>query len=158
MIPWTAACQALLKSMGFSRQEYWSGLSFPSPGHLPNPGIKPRSPALQIDSLPSEPPGKHGITQFSSVQSLSRVQLFATPWTVACQASLPITNSQSLLNSMSIELVMISSHLILCCSLLLPPSIFPSIRVFSSESGLQSGGQSIGVSASASVLPMNIQN
>ena len=133
MIPWTAACQALLKSMGFSRQEYWSGLSFPSPGHLPNPGIKPRSPALQIDSLPSEPPGKHGITQFSSVQSLSHVQLFETPWTAACQASLSITSSQSLLKLMFIESVMPSNHLILCHPLLLPPSIFPSIRVFSNE-------------------------
>ena len=55
--PWTVACQAP-PSMGFSRQEYWSGLPFPSPGDLPNPGIKPRSPALQADSLPSEPPGK----------------------------------------------------------------------------------------------------
>ena len=55
--PWTVAHQAPL-SMGFSRQEYWSGLPFPSPGDLPNPGIKPRSPALQTDALPSEPPGK----------------------------------------------------------------------------------------------------
>ena len=52
--PWTVACQAP-PSMGFSRQEYWSGLSFPSPGGLPNPGIKSASPALQADSLPSEP-------------------------------------------------------------------------------------------------------
>ena len=55
--PWTVARQAPL-SMGFSKQEYWSGLPFPSPGDLPDPGIKPRSPALQADSLPSEPPGK----------------------------------------------------------------------------------------------------
>ena len=55
--PWTAACQAPL-SMGVSRQEYWSGLPFPSPGHLPNPGIEPGSPALQADALSSEPPGK----------------------------------------------------------------------------------------------------
>ena len=54
---WTVACQAPL-SMGFSRQEFWSGLPFPSPGNLPIPGIKPRSPALQVDSLPAEPPGK----------------------------------------------------------------------------------------------------
>ena len=75
-------------------------------------------------------------SQFSSFQSLSRVQLFVTPWTAACQASLSITNSQSLLKLMSIELVMPSKHLILCHSLLLPPSIFPSIRVFSNESAL----------------------
>ena len=55
--PWTVAYQAPL-SMGFSRQEYWSGLPFPSPGDLPNPGIEPGSPALQTDALPSEPPGK----------------------------------------------------------------------------------------------------
>ena len=74
--------------------------------------------------------------QFSSVQSLSHVQLFATPWTAALQASLSITNSWSLFKLMSIELVMPSSHLILCCPLLLPPSIFPIIRVFSNESVL----------------------
>ena len=70
---------------------------------------------------------------FSSVQSLSHVQLFATPWNTACQASLAITNSWSSLRLMSIELAMPSNHLILCHSLLLLPSVFPSIRVFSSE-------------------------
>ena len=70
----------------------------------------------------------------SSVQLLSCVQLFATPWTAAYQASLSITNSRSLLKLMSITLVMPSNHLILCCPLLLPLSIFPSIRVFSNES------------------------
>ena len=70
------------------------------------------------------------------VQSLSHVQLFATPWTAAHQASLSITNSWSLLKVMSIESVMPSNHLILCHPLLLPPSIFPSIRVFSNESAL----------------------
>ena len=72
----------------------------------------------------------------SSVQLLSRVWLFLTRWTTAWQASLSITNSQSLLKLMSIEFVMPSNHLILCHPLFLPPSIFPSIRVFSSESGL----------------------
>ena len=76
-----------------------------------------------------------GICGLSSVQSLSRVQLFVTLWTTVYQASLSITNSQSLLKLMSIELVMPSNHLILCRPLLLP-SIFPSIRVFSNESGL----------------------
>ena len=75
--------------------------------------------------------------RFSSVQLLSRVQLFATPWTTARQASLSITNSQSLPKFISIESVMPSNHLILCCSLLLPPLIFPSIRVFSNESVLR---------------------
>ena len=72
----------------------------------------------------------------SSVQSLNCVQLFVTPWTAACQASLSITNSRSLLKLMSIELVMPSNHLILCHPLLLPPSIFPSIGLFSNESAL----------------------
>ena len=70
------------------------------------------------------------------VQSLSCVQLFVTPWTTACQASLSITNSQSLLKLMSVKSIMPSDNRILCCPLLLPPSIFPSIRVFSNESVL----------------------
>ena len=96
---------------------------------------------------------------FSSVQSLGGVRLFMTPWTAACQASLSITNYRSLLKLMSIKLVMPSNRLILCCSLLLLLSIFPSIGVFSNESALLiSIGQSIGVSALASVLPMNTQD
>ena len=87
-------------SMGFSRQEYWSGVPF------------------------------------SSVQSLSRVQLFATPWIAARQASLSITNSRSSLRLTSMQSVMPSSHLILCRPLLLLPLIPPSIRVFSNESTL----------------------
>ena len=73
----------------------------------------------------------------SAVQSLSHVWLFATPGTAACQASLSITNSQSLLKLMSIEAVRPSNHLILCCPLLPPPSVFPRIRVFSNESALR---------------------
>ena len=88
--------------MGFSRQEYWSGLPFLSLGNLPNPGIEPGSPALQTDALPSEPPGK------------------------------PI--SRSLLKLRSFESVVPSNHLILCRPLLLLPSVFASIRVFSNES------------------------
>ena len=75
-------------------------------------------------------------SQFSSVQSLSHVRFFVTPWTAAHQDSLSITNSQSLLKLMSIKLGMPSNHLIICCPLLLLPSIFPSIRVFSNESVL----------------------
>ena len=74
--------------------------------------------------------------QFSSVQSLSHVQHFVIPWTVACQAFLSITNSRSLPKLMSIESVMSCNHLILCCPLLLPPSILPSIRVFFNELAL----------------------
>ena len=77
------------------------------------------------------------INKFSSVQSLSHVLLFATPWTAARQASLSITHSRSLPKLMSIESVMPSNHLILCRPLLLLPSVFPSIRVFSNESALR---------------------
>ena len=92
---------------------------------------------------------------FSSVPSLSHIGHSATPWTWAHQASLSITNSQNLPKLISIELVMSANHLILCHLLLLLPSIFPSIRIFSSESVLWI--RWAGVSASASVLPMNIQ-
>ena len=100
----------------------------------------------------------HFYTEFSSVQLLSRVGLFATPWTVACQASLSITNSQSLLKLMSIKPVMPSNHLIFCCPLLLLPSqSFPASESFP-KSQFASGGQSIGVAASTSVLPINTQD
>ena len=95
--------------------------------------------------------------QLSSVQLLSRVQPFVTPWTAAHQASLSITNSQSLLKLMSIELVAPSNCLILCHPLFLLPSIIPSIRVFSNESVLCIRWPKYWSSASASVLPMNIQ-
>ena len=90
------------------------------------------------------------------VVQLSHVWLFATPWTAAHQASLSFTISWSLLKLMSIESVMPSDHLMLCHSVLLLPSIFPNIRVFSRL--FASGGQSIGASALALVLPMNIQD
>ena len=136
--PWTVACQAPL-SVEFSRQLYWSGLPFPSPGVLPQPGIEPRSPAWQADFFFFffNHLSHQEVTSVSqSVQSLSHVWLFATPWITACQASLFITNSWSLLKLMPIELMMPSSHLILCHPLLLLPPIPPSIRVFSSESTL----------------------
>ena len=96
---------------------------------------------------------------FVVVQLLSHVRLFATPWTPVRQAPLSSIISQSLLKFMSIELVMPSNHLILCHPLLLPPSVFPSIRVFSTESVLhiRYWSQSIEASTSASVLPKNIQ-
>ena len=94
----------------------------------------------------------------SSVQSLSCIRVFVTPWTTACQASLPITNSWSLPKCMSIESVMPSKHLILCRLLLLLPSVFPSIRSFQMSQLFALAGQSIGVSASTSVLPMNTQD
>ena len=132
-------------SMRFFRQEYWSGLPFPPSEDLPNTGIQPMSPALQVDSFPPEP-STEGTTSYAdpwrrklsqSVQSLSHVRLFATPWTAARQASLLITNSRSLLKLMSIESGMPSNHLILCHPLPLLPSIFLSFRVFSSELALR---------------------
>ena len=98
---------------------------------------------ISVGYCEEENPVKAGIMlshsffiSLSSVQSLSHVQLFATAWTEACQASLSITNSQSLLKLMPIESVMPSNHLIFSWPLLLPPSVFPSIRVFSNESAL----------------------
>ena len=93
------------------------------------------SPALAGRFFTTAPPRKSN-QSISSVQSLSRVQLFATPWTVACQASLSIINSQSLLKLMSIEWVMPSNHFIISRPLLFLPSIFPNIWVFPSESVL----------------------
>ena len=137
--------------MGFSRQDYRSMLPFPR--DLPNQGWNLQS-EFQADSLLSETQGKilgwkkwekKGFCKLkliiydsywviSSVQTLSCVQLFATPWAAAHQSSLSITNSLSWLKLMSIELVMPSNHCILCRPLLLLPSIFPSIRAFSNES------------------------
>ena len=164
---WGTAAHQAPPSMGFSRQEYWSGLPFLSPGDLPDPGIEPRSPALQADAgrrfnlwttryiihIPYSctlrctiqwvliySKGCATITiisvQFSSVQLLSHVRLFVTPWIAAHQASMAITNSWSLLKLTSIESVMPSNHLIFCRPLLLLPSVFPNIRVFSSQSVL----------------------
>ena len=99
---------------------------------LPCPSPTPQS-LLKLMPIELVMPSNHLV--LSSVQSLSHVQLFAIPWIKECQASLSI-NSQSLLKLMSFELVMLSSHLILCHPLLLLPSIFPSIRVFSTESVL----------------------
>ena len=96
--------------------------------------------------------------KIGSVQSLNRVWLFVTPWTAAHQASLSTTNSQSLIKLISIESVMPSNHLILSRPLLLLPQSFPASGSFPMSQFFASGGQGIGVSASASVLPMNIQD
>ena len=95
---------------------------------------------------------------FSSVQLFSHVQLFGKPWTAACQTSVSFTISKSLLKLMSIESVMPSNHLILCHSLPLPPQSFLASGAFQTSQFFASGGQSIGVSDWASVLPMNIQH
>ena len=124
-------------------------ISFSQVLHCPQVDMK-----LPLKTNNSEDKGK-------SVQSLSRVRLFATPWTAARQASPSRTNSWSLPKLMSNESVhpsMPFNHLILCRPLLLLPSIFPSIRVFSNESVLHIRWPKYGVSASASVLPLNIQD
>ena len=114
---------------------------------LSSPGTEPMAPAVEVWSLNhwtpreflfapfSDDSSPHGtkVVPFKSVQLLSHIWLFATPWTAACQASLSFTISQSLLRLKFIELMMPSNHLILCCPLLLQPLIFPTIRVFSSE-------------------------
>jgi len=122
--------------------------------HWVSDAIQPSHPL----SSPSPPARNLSQHQFSSVQSISHVRLFATPWTPARQASLSITNSWSPPKPMSIKSMIPSSHLILCHPLLLPPSIFPSIRVLYNESTLHISGQSIGASASTSVLPVNTQD
>ena len=107
---------------------------FPTQGS--NPGLPHCRRILYQLSHKGNSSSPHSVLQFRSAQSLSRVRLFATPWTAANQASLSITNFRSLLKLMSIESVMPSNHLLLCRPLLLPPSIFPSIRIFSNESVL----------------------
>ena len=121
------------------------------------PALFPRLRESTVSKLVG-PVSNEGPLQFNSVQSLSCVRLFATPWTAARQASLSITNSQILLKPMSSQLVMPSNHLILCCPLLLLPSIFPSIRVFSNESVLPIRWPKCWSFTSASVLPKNIQD
>ena len=116
---------------GIQSLPYWGLAVWPHANYLASLGFSSNS---FIKWRQKQLPLK--IVQFTSVQLLSRVRLFVTPWTEARQASLTITNSRSLLKLMSIKLVMPSNHLILCSPLLLPPSIFPSIRVFSKESVL----------------------
>ena len=138
--------------MECSRQEYWSGLPFPSPEvtcSLLETILWPWITCVLWDAkytfssqeaVTLIPLWHQALTQFRSVQFshsvMSCVQLYETPWTAACQAPMFITNSQSLLKLMSIKSVTPSNHLILCCPLLLPPLILPSIRVFSNKSVL----------------------
>ena len=153
--PWTAACQAslsitnsqsLLKLMSIESVMPSNHLILCCPPFIP-PSIFPNSrifsnesvlcirwPKYWSFSFSISPSNEYSVDQFSSVQSVSCVRLFATPWTAAHQASQSITNSQSLLKLMSTESVMQSSHLILCHPLCHLPAIFPSIRVFSNES------------------------
>ena len=149
-----------LLSLGFSRQEYGTVLPFPSPGDVPDPGIELDSPALQVDSLPSEPSenplftertsqftmhGKCSRYSFSSAFHINhQIRSVAQSCLTLCDLMnrstpglLSITNSRSSLRLTSIKSVMPSSYLILCCPLLLLPPIPPSIRVFSNESTLR---------------------
>ena len=112
----------------------------------------------QVQPSPSRLSSGKSLNLSVVVQSLSRVQLFSILWAAARQASLSFTIFQSLLKVISIELVMPSNNLLLCRPLLLLPSIFPSIKVFQMSQFFTSDGQNIGVSASASVLAMNIQD
>ena len=158
MTPWTVAHQAPL-SMEFSRQEYWSGLPFPSLYEFNSYINSFNMLQVKVDYiLHNNSFFLRMWVQFSSVQSLSHIQLFATPWTAACQASLSITHSQSLL-----KLILqsqwchptISSSVIPSSSCL---QSFPTSGSFPMSQFFAAGGQSIGASASASVLPMNIQD
>ena len=142
----------------------WGGLvsrlrAVPSHNHpwnfFPAPGPSLVPPSLPVPA-PTASPGSSGTFPFCCF-SVTQLCPTLTPWTAALWASLSFSISQSLLKLMSIESVLLSNHLILCRPPLRLPSIFPSIRIFSKESVLPSGGQSIGTSASASVLPMNIQ-
>ena len=118
---------------------------------------KPLS-AFNITLCYDFPSGRLDRQCFVIVQSLSRVRLFVTPWTAAYQASLSFTICWSLLKLMSIEPVMPSNRFIICCPLLLPPSIFPASGSFPMSGLFASGGQSIGTSVSVSILSMNIQD
>ena len=164
--PWTIPHQAPL-SIEFSRQECWSGLPFPSPGDLPNPGIEPASPALQADSIPSEPPGKplsaghmEAILLFSSVQ-ISHSVMSNSLWPhglqhvrLSCPSPTPGAYSNSYPSHRWCHPT-ISSSVIAFFSCL---QSFPASELLVMSRFIASGGQSIRVSASAWVLPMNVQD
>ena len=123
--------------MGFPKKDYWSGLSFTSPGDLPDPGTESVSHALAAGFFTTKPSGKAQATSKNTFISVTQLCLtLCGSMDYRFQAFLSITNSWSLFKLMSIESVMPFNHLILCHHLLLSPSIFPSIRVFSNESVL----------------------
>ena len=148
-------CVAYPFSSRSSRPRNWTRVSYIAGGFFTNWAIR------EAHDVTEEENNSRRILQIiwevSSVQTLSRVWLFATLWTAACQASLSITNSQSLLKLMSIRLVMPLNHLTLCRPLLLLPSIFPSIRVFSKESVLRIRWPKYWRFSFGIVLPVNIQ-
>ena len=127
------------------------------PPHWPSAPLSP--PLLSVSSYYIEPPHTLSLVALTVCDPMfSRVQLFVTPWITARQASVSIANSRGLLRLMPIELVMPSSHLILCHPLLFCPQSLPASGSFPMSELFTSGGQSIGISASASVLPMNTQD
>ena len=155
--PWTVAHQASL-AMEFSGQEYRSRLSSPPPGNLPDPEIQPTSlasPALGGVFLTTGTTWETH-SSISSFQSHSQDRLFATPWTTAHQASLSITNCRSQPKPMSISDAIQPSHPLVPFTS--SPKTFPASGSFQMSQFFASGGQSIGVSASTSVLPMNTQD
>ena len=146
---WNVAHQVPL-SMGFPRQEYWSGLPFPSPGDLPIPGVKPTSPALAGGFFSTEPPGYCCSSISNPCPTLQPHGLEHT--SLPCPSSSPrVCPTSCPLNQLCHPTI--SS----CLPLLLLPSVFPNIKVFSSESAICIRWPSIGVSSSASVLPKSIQ-
>ena len=157
MILWTVALQAPL-SVGFSRQEYWSGLLCPPSGDLPNPGIEPRSPTRQVDSLPSEPPEKPPTAhQFSSVTQLCPT--LCSPMDCS-MPGFPVHHQL-------LELTQAHAHRV--GDIIQPPhplsflfsshlQSFPASESFPMSQFFTSGGQRIGVSASESIFPMNTQD
>ena len=173
--PWTAACQAPL-SVGFFQAKILEWVTISVSRGSSWLRMEPAPPALASGFFTTEPPGKPlkwvlasgkltamkgaivSTSPFSSVQSLSPVRLFATPWIAAHQASLSITSSRNSLKLTSIESVMPSNHLILYHPLLLLPPVPPSIRVFSNESTLRIRWPKYWNSASVSVLPKNTQD
>ena len=150
--PWTVTCQAPL-FMGFPRQEYWSGLPFFSPGDLPDPGIKPGTPALQVDSLPSEPPGKLYLTwnqsvQFSRSVMSDSLQPHGLPHaSPPCPSPTPRVYSNSCPLSRWCHLTISSSAIPFSSRL----QSLPASESFPVSQFFATGGQSIGVSASTSV-------
>ena len=144
---------------GISQARKLEWVAFPSPGDLPDPGITSASSALAGRFFTAEPPGNCRDMNFVVVQSLSHVQVFATPQTRSTTpAFLCFTISWSLLKLMSIELVKPSNHLILCHPFSFCLQFFSASGSFQTSQFFASGSQSIGVSASISVLPMNIQD
>ena len=157
--PWCVAHQALLSTMGFSRQEYWSGLSFPSPGDLPNPGIKPRFPTLQADFLLTKPPGKPNTTYQIRSDQISRSAVSDSLRPHESQHARPPYHHQ-LLEFTQTHVHRVSDAIQPSLPLLSPSPPAPSPsqhQSFPMSQLFTRGGQSTGVSALASFPPKKSQ-